>query len=208
MLTELKQLTFPRVPFNQSYLIATEIPKGNVVIYWPSTDGFDVKRARRLNLLASVLSDRLRVKVREEIGGTYSPSAGSNASDIFPGYGYIQAGCVVDPTLADKITAVIIALGDDLAQHGVTDEELNRARQPALTAVKESLRTNGYWGGTVLARAQEKPEALEWARTRLPDLEAITAAELSVLAKTYLSADRASRVKILPAVGVKTPASP
>ena len=207
MLAELKQLTFPRVPFNHSYTITTEISKGNVVIYWPTTDGFEVKRARRLNLLASVLNDRLRVKVREEIGGTYSANAGSNASDIFPGYGYIQAGCVVDPTLADKITAVIIALGDDLAQHGVTDEELNRARQPALTAVRESLRTNGYWGGTVLARAQEKPEALEWARTRLPDLEAITAVELSDLAKVYLGADRASRVKILPAVGVKTPTS-
>ena len=207
-LAALKKISFPATPFTQSYTIASEIPKGNVVIYWPTTDGFDVKRARRLNLLASVLNDRLRVKVREEIGGTYSPNAGSNASDIFPGYGYIQAGCVVDPALADKITAVIISLGSDLAQHGVTDEELNRARQPALTAAKESLRTNGYWGGTVLARAQEKPEALDWARTRLPDLEAITAAELSILAKTYLSADRASRVKILPAVGAKTPASP
>ena len=86
-------LSFPAMPFTKSYTIASEIPKGNVVIYWPTTDGFDVKRARRLSLLASVLNDRLRVKVREEIGGTYSPNAGSNASDTFPGYGYIQAGC-------------------------------------------------------------------------------------------------------------------
>jgi zinc protease len=198
-LDALKKVSFPREPFNKSYPIATEIPKGNIVVYWPTTDGMDVQRARRLSMLAGVLHDRLRVKIREEIAGTYSPSAGSSASDTFPGYGYIQAGCVVDPAMATKIADLVVAIGDDLAKNGVTDEELTRTRQPALTAAKESQRTNNYWGGNVLARAQEKPEVLDWARTRLPDLEAITAAELSALAKTYLGADRASRVTILPA---------
>ncbi len=200
-LDDLKKVKFPAEPFTKDYTIASEIPKGNVVVYWPTTDGLDVKRARRLNMLASVLNDRLRVKVREEIGGTYSPQAGSNASDTFPGYGYIQAGCVVDPAVAAKIADVLVAIGDDLAKNGVTDEELNRARQPALTAARESLRTNNYWGGNVLARAQEKPEVLDWARTRLADLEAIAAAELSALAKSYLGRERVSRVTILPTAG-------
>jgi hypothetical protein len=60
-------------------------------------------------------------------------------------------------------------------------------------------RTNGYWLGSVLSRAQEKPEVLDWSRSRYADNEAITAAELSALAKTYLGADHASRVVILPA---------
>uniref|UniRef100_UPI00404BA282 M16 family metallopeptidase n=1 Tax=Cephaloticoccus sp. TaxID=1985742 RepID=UPI00404BA282 len=197
-LDELKQITFPAEPFTKNYTIATEIPKGNVFIYWPTTDGMDVKRARRLSLLGSVLNDRLRVKIREEIAGTYSPNAGSIASDTFPGYGYLQAGCVVDPAMAGKISDLIVAIGDDLAANGVTEEELNRARQPVLTSVRESLRTNGYWGGSVLARAQEKPEVLDWARSRLPDIEAITAAELSELAKAYLGQARASRVTIVP----------
>jgi zinc protease len=198
-LDALKKISFPAEPFNKSYTIASEIPKGNVFVYWPTTDGMDVKRARRLGLLGGVLNDRLRVKIREEIAGTYSPNAGSNASDTFPGYGFIQAGCVVDPAQAAKIQDMIVAIGDDLAKNGVTDDELTRTRQPVLTAAKESLRTNGYWGGNVLARAQEKPEVLDWARTRLPDLEAITAAELSALAKTYLGQEHASRVTILPA---------
>jgi len=198
-LDALKKVSFPAAPFNKSYTIASEIPKGNVYVYWPTTDGLDVKRARRLGLLGGVLSDRLRVKIREEIAGTYSPSAGSSASDVFPGYGYLQAGCVVDPAQAAQISDLIVAIGDDLAKNGVTADELTRTRQPMLTAAKESLRTNGYWGGNVLSRAQEKPEVLDWARTRLPDLEAITAAELSELAKAYLGKERASRVTILPA---------
>ena len=207
-LDELKKISFPAEPFNQSYPIASEIPKGNVVVYWPTTDGRDVRRARRLSLLAGVLNDRLRVKIREEIGGTYSPNAGSNAGEVFPGYGYLQAGCVVDPAQAGQISDLIVAIGDDLAKNGVTEDELVRTRQPVLTAAKESLRTNGYWGGNVLSRAQEKPEVLDWARTRLPDLEAITAAELSELAKAYLGKEHASRVTILPAPKPAAPAAP
>ena len=67
-----------------------------------------------------------------------------------------------------------------------------------LTSARESLRTNGYWGGSVLARAQEKPEVLDWARSRIPDLESVTADELSALAKQYLGADRVSTVTIVP----------
>jgi len=40
---------------------------------------------------------------------------------------------------------------------------------------------------------------LDWARTRLADVESITAEELSAFAREYLGADRAFRVTILPA---------
>ena len=198
-LEELRHVVFPAQPFTKSYTIASEIPKGLVRLYWPTTDGFDVHRTRRLNLLASVFNDRLRVKVREELGGTYSPQAGSNASDLFRGYGYLSANVDVAPDMAGKITELVLAIGDDLAKNGVTEDELTRARQPALTAIKESMRNNGYWLGNVLSRAQEKPETLDWCRTRLADFESITTAELSALAKSYLGRDRASRVTILPA---------
>ena len=81
-------------------MIDSEIPKGSLQLFWPTNDGLDVRRARRLNMLAAIFNDRLRVKVREEIGGTYSPSAGSSSSDTFPGYGYIAASIDVDPAMA------------------------------------------------------------------------------------------------------------
>jgi zinc protease len=144
------------------------------------------------------LNDRLRVKVREEIGGSYSPRADNLASDTFPGWGYILASIDVDPAKAGQISDVVIKLADDLAKNGVTEDELTRARLPLLTSFRESLRTNGYWL-SVLASAQEKPEKLDWARDRIADNEAITTSELNALAKKYLPRERASRVTILPA---------
>jgi zinc protease len=193
-----RTLTFPAQTFTRSFSVVTEIAKGEVALYWPTTDAMEVKRTRRLTMLASVFSDRLRVKIREDMGGTYSPRAMSSASDTFPGYGYITTMIDVAPEMADKIADAAIALADDMAKNGVTEEELNRARLPALTAARESARTNAYWMGSVLARAQEKPEMIAWSRTRIPDLEAITAAELSALAKQYLGRERVSRVTVLP----------
>ena len=133
-----------------------------------------------------MLDDRLRVKIREQLGGTYSPQAGANLSDTFRGFGYLVAQCTVAPDQARPIADAIRALAADLHNHGVTDEELVRAKQPMLTAVRQSIRTNPYWLGSVLASAQEQPERLVWSRDRLSDTESITAAELTALAKQYL----------------------
>ncbi|MDB6093184.1 MAG: peptidase domain protein [Verrucomicrobia bacterium] len=198
-LEELRKVSFPATPFAKDYTIDSQIPKGAVRLYWPTTDGIEVKRARRLNLLANVFNDRLRVKVREEMGGTYSPQAGSSTSDTFPAYGFMLASIDVAPDMANKITDLVLSIGDDLAKNGVTEDELARARQPALTGMRESLRTNEYWLSSVLSRAQEKPETLDWCRNRIADFESITTAELSALAKTYLNHERASRATVLPA---------
>lgn len=198
-LDELRKVSFPSTPFSREFTIATEIQKAEVRLYWPSTDGSDIARNRRLSLLGGVLSDRLRVKVREELGDAYSPGAGSSTSELYPGYGYFLAGTTVAPDKTKKIGDVIDALAADIAQNGVTQDELERAKKPVLTSLRESARTNGYWLGSVLSRAQEKPEVLDWCRSRYSDFEAITAAELSAFAKSYLAAGRSSRVIIVPA---------
>ena len=197
-LDDLRKVSCPAQPFEKDYTVATEIPKGLVALFWPTTDSRDVSRARRLAVLAETFSDRLRVKVREELGSAYSPSAGSSSSDLYPGYGFMVANITVDPAKAKQIADVTIALAADLNQHGATEDELARAKKPLLTAIHESLRNNSYWLGA-LGRAQEKPEVLDWARTREKDVASITTADISALAKTYLGADRVFRVTVLPA---------
>lgn len=195
---DMRTVSFPAETFTKNYTVETEIPKGLVMLFWPSTDALDVKRTRRLSMLANVLNDRLRVKVREEIGGAYSPTAASSPSEHYPGYGFLAAQVTVEPAKAKEILDVVIALAEDLAEKGVSAEELERAKQPVLTATRESLRNNNYWLSSVLSRAQEKPEVLDWSRSRLADIEGMKAEELSLLAKLYFSAAKAFRVTVLP----------
>ena len=202
-----RKVVMPTTPLIKTYSFESEIPKGVVRLFWPTTDAFEVKIARRLRLLSEILGDRLRVKIREEMGGTYSPNAGSDLSDTYPGYGFIVADVTVAPDQARVIADAVKAVAASLQKDGVTEEELVRAKQPVLTALRESARTNGYWLSTVLASAQEFPQKLEWSRSRYTDNESVTTAELSALAKQYLDPAKAHEFIVLPVPAVMTPAS-
>jgi zinc protease len=205
-LDDLRKVAFPSRPFAMVYPIDTKIATSLVATYWPTSDGLDVHRARRLNILAEVLSDRLRVKVREQLGSTYAPTVASSASDVFPGFGYIVAILEVDPTKAKDIENVVVGVAGDLCEKGATQDEFDRAKNPVLTMILETERTNKYWM-TVLGKAQEKPEVLDWARGRRADFQAITKADIDALAKAYLGPEKASRVIIVPAVAKPPPSS-
>ncbi len=183
----------------RSFTVASTVSKTVLAFYWPTADARDTARARRLSMLASIFSDRLRKTVREELGGSYSPSAGSMPNETYRDYGFIAARVTLDPAEADKVRAAVLSDAEDLAKHGVTDDELNRARLPVLTSLRESERTNAYWLNTVLAAAQEQPWRLDRARDRYADHEAITKAELDALAASYLSPERAIKFTIVAA---------
>jgi zinc protease len=205
--TDTRQVSKLAEPVARQYSVTTEIPKAVIRLYWPATDARDIKLTRRLRLLAEVFADRLRVEIREKMGGTYSPNAGADLSDTFPGYGWLIADATVAPdqtrAIADAMKAVATALRDS----GVTDEELVRAKQPVLTQLRESARTNPYWLGSVLSAAQEFPERLDWSRNRYTDNESVTAAELSALAKQYLDPKTVSEFIVVPAAAANGPAA-
>ncbi|MFZ5494728.1 MAG: M16 family metallopeptidase [Verrucomicrobiota bacterium] len=201
---EARKVSRPAGPLAKEYTVVSEIPKALVRLYWPATDARDVKLSRRLRLLNDVFADRLRVEIREKLAGTYSPNAATDLSDTYPGYGWLVADATVAPADARMIADAMKRVAADLHTGSVTDEELERARQPILTALRESARTNPYWLGTVLAAAQEFPERLDWSRTRYTDNESITAAELTALAKQFYDPAKVSEFIVRP-VPTKTP---
>jgi zinc protease len=180
------------------YEIPTEIPKGGIAFYWPTTDDRDVHVYRGLILLGGILSDRLRVQIREKLGDSYAPQAGSTSSDTYRDYGFMKAFVTIDPAKAKLLDETIAAIADDLAKNGVSEDELARARLPILTGLRESARTNAYWLGSVLASAQEFPHKLEWCRTRYSEYETLGKPAVDALARQYLPSERAIRATIVP----------
>jgi zinc protease len=195
---EERKVQFPAQVFSKEYTIKSEIPKALVALYWPTTDARDVSRARRLQMLTRVFDDRLRIKIREQLGDAYYVSTLDSQDETFPGYGRIEVMTTVAPDRTKDVTSAILGVAADLHANGVTAEEFERAKKPTLTALRDSARTNPYWLRQVLASCQEFPQHLDWARTRLSDVESITVDDLNALAKTYLAPERAFRVKVAP----------
>ena len=181
-------------PYRLEY--QSKIPKALNLVVWPTCDRSDIRKARRLSVLGSVLGDRLRIKIREELGEAYSPRAGSQNSDTFKDVGHVISLSPGDPEKSPEVVARIRAIADDLARDGATEEEFQRALKPVLSNLEVQLRENDYWLGSVLARCQEKPATLDWCRTLKQDFSSVTLEEVNALARDYLGKDRAREIII------------
>lgn len=199
--TEARRISFPAPPATEDFPFTTEIPKAVAAIYWPTADMSDIQRTRRLSVLASVLDDRLRLKVREELGETYSPACYHVANDTFTGYGYMTAMIEVKPEQLDAIRGIVTEIGGAVASGPITEDEFERAMKPLLSQLEQMRRDNRYWSQNVLRNCHEHPERLDWARALLSDFQSITLPEIQKLAAEYLPANRAVTARIIPQGG-------
>ncbi|MBN8419349.1 MAG: insulinase family protein [Verrucomicrobia bacterium] len=193
-----RAVSFPPPAASKTFPFESEIPKAIATVYWPTADMRDIQRTRRLTVLGSVLDDRLRIKVREELGDTYSPACYHVANDTFTGYGYMTTMIECKPGLAVSLTKLVTEIGDKLSGGPITDDEFDRAIKPMLAQLEQMRRDNRYWSMNVLRCAQEHPERLDWARSFISDFAGIKKEELEALAKEYLGAKRAVSADIIP----------
>ena len=183
----------------QGLQAASSIDRALLIVAWQTSDFWDIGRTRRLNLLASVLDDRLRLKIREELGATYSPQVFSHPSRASAGFGLMQSSLIVAPDQAEKLAQAIKEVAADLSRTGVSEDELRRALEPTLTSIKDFRRTNRYWMESVLNLSSRHPQQLQWPLTMQEEFAAIRADELTALARQYLAPERAATVIVGPA---------
>jgi zinc protease len=197
----------PQAPRDRSLRLEapTRIPKALVVLAYPTEGFWDIRRTRRLSMLAEVISDRMRVVLREKLGLAYSPLAYNRPSRAYPDYGLLVAMVHTAPADTDRVAEAVRQIVADLAKGGVTEDENTRALKPMLTAIREQVEQNEYWLESVLTGVQEHPEQLDWSRTMLKDYTSITPGELSALAKKYLDNAQSATIILQPAGQEKTP---
>jgi len=189
-----------RTGLRRDYAIDTEDPKTLVMIAYPATDGRDTATRRRLQFLGQLLSDRLRVQVREKLGASYSPSAGAQASETTPRDGWIAIQATAEPGKAEELVEACLAAADEMSTGSLTPEEIDRQRKPEQARIRERLRTNGYWLQALSGLHQGK-DAFADMRTYPTWVDSIGPAELEPLAKEYLGKSRASVAVVAPKPG-------
>nr|WP_321466711.1 insulinase family protein [uncultured Desulfobulbus sp.] len=191
----------------QRLQVESSINKAMLTLAWKTDDFWDIGRTRRLNLLAAVLEDRLRVKIREELGATYSPQVISQPSRSITGFGLMRSALIVAPDQARSLAQVIQEVAEGLGKAGVSEDALHRAQEPMLTSIKDSKQDNRYWMESVLKLSSRHPRQLQWPLSIMEEFRAITADELTALAQQYLRPEQAAIVIVNPKAGGAVPSS-
>lgn len=198
-LDEARLIKFPATPAERVFSFESEIPKGTAMVIWDGPGMRDnITEFRRLNIVAEILTNRLREEIREKLGAAYSPYSGASGSDTFKDLGYIIAVSPGKPEDAPRIGKLIREIGATFAAKGATADELDRAIKPVVSSLQDSLRENSYWLATVLSQSQEDPKRLEYARKREADYQSITLEEINALAAKYLTEPNSLRLEFQP----------
>lgn len=190
---------FPQTPVNRTFTYESTLDLAVTYVIWkiPPINPNNIGLFRRMNILSSILDNRMTDKIREELAATYSPSTSVEASEHFD-YGVLKAASTVMPDEAERIGSYIVQIAKNLTENGATEDEFNRAREPYVVNIEDTLRSNGYWLDVVMGDSQSDPHRLEWARSRADDYDSITVDEVSELAARYLVPGNGARVRILP----------
>jgi zinc protease len=197
-----RRVSLPANVPSREFKFTSDTPRAALLVFWPAADGSDIRQIRRIRILSQVLLDRLRVQVREDLGAAYTPNVLHEASEAFPGYGYLVTVLFLDPSQLEEIGPLVKKIGENLATSVISDDEFQRAMAPELAELKETGRNNTYWLG-VLRNCQERPSSLEGARSRETDYMSITKADVVDMAKRYLAPENAMILNLLSEAGTQ-----
>jgi len=179
--------------------VDTKIKNGLVVLTFLTDDFWDINQTRKLSVLSRVLSEKLRLIIREKLSASYSPYVYNDPSIAYDHYGVLRAVVNVNPETSDFIADEIKKIMAELVEKGVSKKELELVTRPILTHLKVIQKTNRYWLNSVLADSRNHPEKLEWSKNMIPVYASIATNDLEALAKKYLKVDESALIVIQPA---------
>lgn len=173
----------------------SEIPQASCMVYWPgyelTDDNKQIIEYVKTDVLAAVLDERLRQKVRMELGEGYSPVASICFAD------HIYAQTMTDPNKAHYLCDLMTEIAASLATEKITEDEFNRVILAKLLEKESNKFTNVYWLNH-LARMQEDPSLIQDEDFRDNYYKNLTLKEVNQAAKKYFQPSKAVQVMIVP----------
>ena len=195
---EARAVHFPHTQGLTTFAYDSSDPKALAAAYWPTTDFSQVSEVRRLYVLSKVLGNRVLERARNVEGLTYTAQGEHAPSQAFPGYGILYAAVDAAPDRARGLAEEIITIAGEIYDKGVTEDELERARNPVVSELKRLLNTNGYLLSAIVSGSQERPEKLARATTSVQELSSLTVEDLNRVARKYLDPRHGVPVIIVP----------
>ncbi len=172
-------------------------PRSQTVITFFADTGLEEIETHRLQAATTVLENRLRDILREQLGGTYSVGVGYSSTSPIPGYGTTSVQFGSSPENVERLTQAVMAELDRLRREGPSPADVQAVREAEKNALQESLRQNGYWLNSLQA-----VHILDRDPRRIPlraeRAESLTEENIHAVLRKYFPADRHTVVSLMP----------
>lgn len=174
---------------------AMETPQANINQIWTGHTPYTLKGEAVATALGSILTQRYLKSIREEGSMAYSVGAAADVDyHLYDSY-TLRIGCPVKPEKADSALILMRVALDDIANSGVTEEEIAKVREFEVKNYNDSQRKNLYWQNRIV-------ESAVWGKdthtTRLETIQNVTSADIQALVREMLAQDNCVTVVMLP----------
>jgi zinc protease len=177
-------------------------PKSQTVISFFADPPPDPEAQERISAATDVLEISLRDILREELGQTYTVSAGLSQRLPQRGDGHVEIVFGAAPENMDAMTARVFAEVKRLQAEGPSEDLLNRAKETARRNYETAMKQNAYWLGRLQTEHlfNQDPSLILHRTDRIDQL---TRASIQDAFKTYFPLDRYTVVTLRPAKAAK-----
>lgn len=183
---EVRPVTLAKRGTPHQYSFQGEANRAGIEAVWPLDNSASIRVTRQAEMLCAVFGERLRQRVREDLGAAYAPAVSFWKSEASPQSGYVTAYLTVKPNEVQRLTKLLIEIADTLSREGATADEFTQAREPILARSLADQKGNAYWVSHVIAKVQSLPEVRQWPLTRISDFQTMTLTDLNNLAREVL----------------------
>ncbi|MDQ8179068.1 insulinase family protein [Pelagicoccus sp. SDUM812005] len=179
------------------------------VIVWTIQEEITTRESAALYLLSNVFESRIRKRVREGMGASYSPSVRYVTFSAYDTLRHIRADVDCLKGDAESLLDVVLEISETLSSELVEADEIQAAVAPLEEGLKQAWQDNGYLLEHILYGVQEYPRVVERALAYKDGLlSTITADEMLAVARKYLKKDAALAVAIVPSEPSKIAEAP
>jgi zinc protease len=176
--------------------IDSKISTGVIHLAFLTDDFWDIRQTRRLSILSRILSERLRIRIREELGETYSPYAYNAPSISFKDYGVMHAVINAKPERIEFVYSKVKEVIDSFTLDNITQQEVQISLKPVLNHLKIIRKSNAYWLNSVMANSSNFSQKFDWANDMLNDYNKIDYDDMNALVQKYLNIDQSALIII------------
>ncbi len=160
-----------------------EVPQAFLAQVWTGTTSYSPKTAQVVSIFGEILNMRYTKSIREDAGFAYSVNAGASASYGMRDEYSLEVMCPIKPEARDSVLLLIREGIEDIAEKGVTEEELAKVKAFKEKNYADQQKNNGYWAGLISAKAI-------WGRDHrkgyLDAMRGVTSADIQKFAKKVL----------------------
>jgi zinc protease len=203
-LVDLK-LQFPTAAVREPVYKGQE-PRSQTVISFFADTGLEELETHRVQAATTVVENRLRDILREQLGGTYSVGVGYSNTSPVPGYGTTSVQFGSSPENVEKLQAAVMAELDRLRKEGPTAADVQAVKEGEKNGLQEALRENGYWQGSLMTMhllgrdPRRIPQRIERA-------ESLNQENIHAAIRKYFPPERHTIVTLLPEAQTAKPAA-